>query len=264
MSQEVDYGSEATTGYDEGFGHVSQHFVPFLLRAARLAPGMHVLDVASGTGLAAAGALSAVGPTGSVLATDVSPGVLAQAEQRLSGAPNFSVAVEDGQSLSLPESTFDAVICGLGLMFFPEPARGVSEFRRVLRPGGRVAASVNTSPERSYIGLMYGIIARHVPDFADVYAGMFSLGNEATLRSLFEAEGFRNVEITTETRRFTMPSFDSYFGPFERGGVGIGQGYARVPHELRSAVREELQRGLRDSGGPIELEVEIRFASGQR
>jgi len=72
------------------------------------------------------------------------------ARERLRHVPNISFEVEDGQSLTLPAQSFDAVICGLALMFFPDPLLGLREFHRVLRPGGRLAVSVNTSAERSY------------------------------------------------------------------------------------------------------------------
>jgi ubiquinone/menaquinone biosynthesis C-methylase UbiE len=74
-----------------------------------------------------------------------------RARQRLADLPNTSVVVEDGQSLSFDDGTFDAVLCSLGLMFFRDPARGLSEFNRVLRPGGRAAVSVSTTPERSLL-----------------------------------------------------------------------------------------------------------------
>ena len=137
MAEELAYGDEAAAEYDRAFAHVSGHFVPFLLHAVRLEPGMHVLDIATGTGLAAAAALAAVGSTGSVFAADVSAAMVEQAGRRLGSRPNVSVAVEDGQSLSFADGRFDALICSLGLMFFPDAARGVSEFRRVLRPGAR-------------------------------------------------------------------------------------------------------------------------------
>lgn len=72
------------------------------------------------------------------------------ARARLSEATNIAVTVEDAQALSFSDCSFDAVLCSLGLMFFPYPSRGLSEFRRVLRPGGRAAVSVNTVVEHSY------------------------------------------------------------------------------------------------------------------
>jgi ubiquinone/menaquinone biosynthesis C-methylase UbiE len=58
MAEELTYKNEAAAGYDRAFARVTTHFVPFLLRAAHVAPGMRVLDVATGTGLAAEAALS--------------------------------------------------------------------------------------------------------------------------------------------------------------------------------------------------------------
>lgn len=137
MARELTFRDEAAALYDEAFAHVTAYFMPFLLRAAGVAPGMRVLDIATGTGLSAEAALAAVGPAGHVTAADVSAAMAAKARERLADAPNVSVSVEDGQALSFPDESFDAVLCNLGLMFFPDPVRGLSEFRRVLRPGGR-------------------------------------------------------------------------------------------------------------------------------
>jgi hypothetical protein len=72
------------------------------------------------------------------------------------------------------------------------------------------------------------------------------------------------VESTTEAHRFVLPSFEAYFEPFEQGGASSGQAYVALPEAERWAVREEVRRNLRDTGGPIEIEVEERFASGRR
>jgi hypothetical protein len=80
--------------------------MPFLLRAAHIAPGMHVLDIATGTGLSAEAALAAVGPTGYVMAADVSPAMAEKARERLGKSPNASVSVEDGQALSFADCQF--------------------------------------------------------------------------------------------------------------------------------------------------------------
>jgi SAM-dependent methyltransferase len=224
----------------------------------------HVIDIAAGTGLAAEAAVGIVGPTGHVTAADVSPAMVERARERLGQAKNASVAVEDGQALSFSDRTFDAVICSLGLMFFPDPQGGLSEFHRVLRPGGRAAVSVNTVPKRSYNTRINLAVARYVPSLAEAAARVFSLGDEKKLRSLFEAAGFREVEITTEIHRFALPSFDAYFKPFEQGAGSPGQAFVSLSEDARHAVREEVRRDLGDTGGPIEIEVEYRFGSGRR
>jgi ubiquinone/menaquinone biosynthesis C-methylase UbiE len=238
--------------------------MPFLLRAVHLAPGMRVLDIATGTGLSAEAAHAAVGPTGRVTAADISPAMAAKARARLGKAPNVSVSVEDGQALSFPDESFDAVLCNLGLMFFPDPVRGLSEFRRVLRRGGRVAVSVNTVVERSYNHQINVVISRHVPGLAEAVARTFSLGEASRLRSLFNEAGFADFETDTVKHTFVLPSFDAYYGPFERGGASTGQALAILPEDMRRAVREEVRRDLGGTGGPVELEAEYRIASGRR
>lgn len=86
----------------------------------------------------------------------------------------------------------------------------------------------------------------------------------ARLRQLLESSGFRNIEISRQVHRFRLPSFDAYFGPFERGGASTGQAYLTLPQSVRDTIRKEVQRSLGDTGGPVEIEVEFQFASGQR
>jgi ubiquinone/menaquinone biosynthesis C-methylase UbiE len=198
MAKELAYHDEAAAEYDRAFAHVSSQFLPFLLSAADVAAGMKVLDIATGTGLAAAECLRAVGPTGHVVAADLSEAMVEQAKQRLSTARNITFAVENGQSLSFDDSSFDALICSLGLMFFPDPSRGLSEFLRVLRPGGRAAASVLTVPERSYNGRINAVIAKHLPTISEATARTFALGDAAHLRQLLESAGFQNIEISRQ------------------------------------------------------------------
>ena len=264
MTDELTYKKEAAAGYDRAFAHVTTHFVPFLLHAAHIAPGMRVLDIASGTGLVSEAALGVVGPTGHVIAADHSTAMVEKARERLAKARNASVAVGDGQALSFSDESFDAVVCGFGLMFFLDPLRGLAEFHRVLCPGGRAAVSVNTVPERSFNTRINLAIARHVPSLAGAAARVFSLGDEEKLRSLLEAAGFRDVEIATQTHRFVLPSFNAYFEPVEHGAGAPGQAFVLLPESARHAVREEVRRDVGDTGGPIEVEVEYRFGSGRR
>jgi ubiquinone/menaquinone biosynthesis C-methylase UbiE len=264
MTEELTFKDQAAAEYDRAFAHVTAHFMPFLLQAAHIAPGMRVLDIATGTGLSAEAALAAVGPTGHVVAADVSPAMAEQARERLGKAPNASVSVEDGQALSFADGSFDAVLCNLGLMFFPDPVRGLSEFRRVLRPGGRVAVSVNTVVERSYNHQINVIIARHMPSLAAAVTRTFALGEATRIRSLFDEAGFAEIETRTVRHTFVLPSFEAYYGPFERGGASTGQALAALSEEIRRAVREEVRRDLGDRGGSIEAQAEYRIGTAQR
>ena len=261
---QLTYGAAAAAGYEQAFARISSHFIPLLLRAGRIASGYRVLDVATGTGLAAEAALAIVGATGHVTAADISPQMAERARQRLAGAPNVSVCVEDGQALTFPANAFNTVLCSLGLMFFPDPVRGLAEFRRVLHPGGCAAVSVNTVPERSYNTRIHPIMARYVPSLAPAASRLFSLGDEAELRALHFKAGFHNVEVATASHTFAVPSFDEYFDHVERGWGSAGQVFVSLPEETKRAVREDVRRDVGDTGGSIQIEVELRFASGQK
>ena len=264
MLEELRFKDEAAAEYDRAFAHVTIHFMPFLLRAAQVAPGMRVLDIATGTGLSAEAALAAVGPSGHVTAADVSAAMVEKARARLGKSSNVSVSVEDGQALSFSDESFDAVLCNLGLMFFSDPARGLSEFRRVLRPGRRAAVSVNTVVERSYNHQINVMIARYVPSLAESVTRTFALGEASQLQSLFNEAGFADFVTDTVRHTFVLPSFDAYYGPFERGGGSTGQALAALSEEIRRAVRKEARRDLADTGGPLRVEAEYRIASGRR
>ncbi len=261
--EELSFKYEAAAEYDRAFAHVTMHFMPFLLRAAQVAPGMRVLDIATGTGLSAEAALAAVGPSGHVTAADLSPAMVEKARARLGKSSNVSVSIENGQALSYSDESFDAVLCNLGLMFFPDPVQGLSEFRRVLRAGGRAAVSVNTVVERSYNHQINVMIARYVPSLAESVTRTFALGESSQLQSLFNEAGFADFETDTVRHTFVLPSFDAYYRPFERGGGSTGQALAALPEEIRRTIREEARRDLADTGGPVKAEAEYRIASGR-
>ena len=81
---------------------------------------------------------------------------------------------------------------------------------------------------------------------------------------MFREGGFSQIETGTVRHTFMVPSFDAYYGPFERGGASSGQALAALPDEIRRAVRDEVRRDFGDTGGPIEVEAEYRIASGRR
>lgn len=261
------FSGASAAGYDRGFGSISVQFIPALLRAARIGPGDKVLDVATGTGIAAEVAITAIGPSGSLVATDLSPAMLERARERLALRPNVSFAVGDGQSLNFPDGEFDAVLCAVGLMLFPSPSRGLSEFRRVLHKDGWAAVSVPIVPERTFHTRIDAIIAKYVPEHTVTSARYFSLGNPELLCSRFTEAGFRDVEMFTEVRCYPFSSFATYFKPIEDGQGPTGQAYVALPADIQEVVRENARQQLEGEtspGGPVKVEVELLFGCGRR
>jgi ubiquinone/menaquinone biosynthesis C-methylase UbiE len=251
-------------GYDEFFGQVTRLYIPALLDAARVRAGQSVLDVATGTGAAAEAALAVVGPSGSVVGGDVSPNMLEIARTRLANLP-VRLDQFDAHSLPFADGTFDAVICQLGLMFFDDPARALREFHRVLRPGGRAAASINSTPERSLFLRVGAAIARHVTEKAEIFARPFSLRDADRLHLLFDSAGFREIQVADEIRKIGFASFDDYFSGIEQGATISGQEYVRLPEETRRLVREDVRHGLpaSDANGAFTIEMQLLIGSGR-
>lgn len=173
-----------------------------MLDLARIGPGDHVLDVAAGAGEPAISAAKRVGPTGTVLATDISLTILDYARRAAAaaGLSNVETRVMDGERLELADASFDAVLSRVGLIYFPDQPRALAEIRRVLKPGGRVAAMVYSTPEHNrFFSIPVGIIRRraNLPPPAPGQPGPFSLGGAGVLAEAYRGAGFR--EVATET-----------------------------------------------------------------
>jgi ubiquinone/menaquinone biosynthesis C-methylase UbiE len=251
--------------YDQLFARVTRAFIPALLQAARIEPGHRVLDVATGTGAAAEAAAALVGPNGEVVAGDISTTMLEVARRNLGGT---AVRLEklDGQALPFPAARFDRVICQLGLAFFEDPARGLAEFNRALAPGGRTAVAVNSTPERSLFTRIGTIIGEHVPAKAEQLNRYASIRTTERLHALLADAGFAEVKVHNEVRSFSFGSFDDYFSGTEAGAGISGQEYAKLPQDLRRAVREDVRRAFagKADNQPFVVEMEVLVGSGRK
>ncbi len=174
-----------------------------MLDMAQIGPGSRVLDVAAGAGEQTLQAAARVGPAGTVLATDIAPNILdfAAAEARARRLSQRSTPrCMDGEDLDVPEGTFDAVISRVGLIYFPDQQKALAGMRRALKPGGRVAAIVYTTPENNrFFSIPVSIIRRraNLPPPLPGQPGPFSLGGAGVLEEALRKAGFRDVESRT-------------------------------------------------------------------
>jgi ubiquinone/menaquinone biosynthesis C-methylase UbiE len=252
--------------YDRYLGHWSRLFVPEIIEAAEVATDDRILDVATGPGEAASVALSRVGPSGLVVGADISLGMLQAATMRFADDPRFQPMVADGQALPCADSVFDSVICQLGLMFFPDPARGLGEFRRVLRARGRAVVCVISTRERAPIwGVLAETLSRYLPGQREVLHLSFALADARRLEQLMAAAGFRQISVTPTRRETSFESFDDYWGPIEEGAGSLPQAYHSLPEPARRDVRAQVRAGLAEfeTGGRLVMSLEMVIAAGR-
>jgi ubiquinone/menaquinone biosynthesis C-methylase UbiE len=261
----ADFDSTAET-YDRFMGRWSALWVPALLAAAHVTPNARVLDVAAGTGQASAGAVGLVGPGGRVLTTDVSLPMLRAARARVT-APGTIVAAMDGQRLAVRDESMDAVVSMLGLMFLPDPAAGLAEFRRVLRPGGRTAVAVWAEPERApFPGIVVEVFARHLPALKSALEIAFGLADEDHLETLFRDLDYEDVVVARESRAIKFEGFEDFWDPIEAGGTRAAQAWRELPELTRLAVREEMRARLARFATQswLVMDCEVLITSGRR
>ena len=187
-----------------------------MCRMAGVTTGSRVLDVAAGAGEQTLVIARLVGPSGQVLATDLSPAIvaLARANVAAAGFAQVETRVADGEDLGLAAASFDAVVCRLGLMLFADPLRGLREMHRALRPGGGACTVVFSRPENNpCLTILLSTALKHaglpMPD-PSLPGGLLSLGQPGHLDRLFRSAGFQDVATTALDAVFRMPSVDHY------------------------------------------------------
>jgi ubiquinone/menaquinone biosynthesis C-methylase UbiE len=226
-----------------------------MLDLAGVGPGARVLDIAAGAGEPAITAARRVTPTGSVLATDISPNILDYAAQkaREQGLTNVETRVMDGENLTLPDGSFDAAISRVGLIYFPDQQRALSEVRRVLRPGGRFATMVYSTPDRNaFFSVPVGIIRRRaqLPPPLPGQPGPFSLGGDGVLADVLRRAGFHDVETRVIPSPLRLPTAADCLR-FERESFGaLHQMMTGLSPEERADTWAEIEQALKQYEGP--------------
>ena len=237
-----------------------------MLDAAAITTGSRVLDVAAGAGGQSLAAARRVGPSGSVLVTDISPAILefAAAEAANEGLTTVSTRELDGERLDVDAAAFDAVISRLGLIYLPDQAGALASQHRALRPGGRISAIVYGPADRNgFFSVPVSIIRRRaqLPPPVPGQPGPFSLGGSGVLEAALTQAGFREVGSQLVAAPLRMPHARDCVR-FERESFGaLHQMLAGLTPEERAQAWEEIAaelarfEGSEGFEGPCELLV---------
>ena len=231
-----------------------------MLDLARIQPGQRILDVAAGAGEPAVSAAERVGPGGYVLATDISEGIVELALQvaRERGLKQIETCAMDGEKLDLPDASFDVVLCRLGLMYMPHPVTALCEWRRVLRPGGRVAVAVFSTPDRNSWGALPASIIRkraQLPPPVPGQPGPFSLGTPGVLEGVFRQAGFADPEIRAVPVPHKAASAAEYVRVAREAFGGFNAMMAHLPSQECESVWNEVEDSMRSFESPAEFQV---------
>jgi ubiquinone/menaquinone biosynthesis C-methylase UbiE len=233
-----------------------QPWAEVLLDAVAPPPGAAVLDVASGTGVVARAAARRVGTSGRVVATDISPAMIAfnASHPPEPGSAPIETAVASATELGRSDAEFDVVLCQQGMPFFPDRPGAVREMHRILRPGGLVGIAVWT-PEREVVpfGPMNAVMQELgvPPPFPGAYdQGSYVLTAEQVADLLRDA-GFHDIdshEVELVTRWAGVESLVDAIGGTPFGAVLDGLDPDRQ-RQARRMIAERFAPWATEDGG---------------
>ena len=242
-----------------------------LIGDARLSAGQRVLDLGCGTGYPAILAAQAVGGHGSVIALDLSEGMLAIARRKAkeAGLSNIQFQAEDATTLPFDSASFDAIISRFCLMFLPEIPKAVAEVARVLKSGGYIAAAVWSTPDKNpFIRIPIDVIKRfiEVPAPAPDQPGIFRLAKPKDLLGIMESAGLHGVADEEVAGESLFETAEEYLANIKELAAPLQPLFAR----LTPAQREEAEAGIKQAvnlyqqGGRISLPMAFRIVVARK
>ena len=245
---------QAASGWNAHTAQIREWLQPAteaMLEMAGVRRGARVLDVAAGAGDQTLDIAQRVGRDGYVLATDLSASILefAKGNARRAGYGNVGTLVADGESLQIDEGGFDATVCRLGLMLFPDPRQGLREMYRALKPGGGVCTIVFSRPETNpCVTTLLSTALKHagLPP-RDPYqpGGLLSLGKPGLIDEMFRGAGFKDVATTRMDAPFRLPSAQDYLRFIRTSASPLQQILSKLGAEAADAAWEDMEERLK-------------------
>lgn len=234
------YGGSIPENYERFFvPAIGAPLANDLIETAALRPGERVLDVACGTGVVARLASQPVGAAGTVAGLDINPGMLAVA--RSTTPPGMAIDWHEAgaEAMPLPDASFDAVLCQMGLQFVPDKHAALSEMRRVLAPGGRLILNVPGPTPRLFV-IMGEALARHMGGEAVGFVNhVFSLHDTAEIQNLIGGAGFRDVSVQTDTKSLLLPAPEEFLWQYVHS-TPLAGAVAQVNDERRASLERDV------------------------
>ncbi len=204
----------------------------------------NVLDIATGTGepgLTIAGMVKKGKVTGTDLAEDML--AIAQENAHKNGIANYGTAVADVCALPFNNDSFDAVSCRMGFMFFPDMQMAANEMYRVLKPGGKIAASVWGLPDsNNWVTTIMSVIQKHItlPPPVPGAPGMFRCGKSGFIADIFANAGFKDITEVPVSGRVDYTNFNQYWDMMLDVGAPIVAAMSGANEGTKALIKTEV------------------------
>jgi ubiquinone/menaquinone biosynthesis C-methylase UbiE len=233
----------AAVQYDAVFqGLTAQSILP-LIEAVRSGAGTRLIDLASGPGYVAA---SAAERDASALAIDFSESMVAMGRIR---HPRIELRNGDVEALALPERSFDAAVMAYGLLHLARPDRALAEAFRILRPGGRFAATVWAPPDRAVgFGIILDAVRGHGRLDVPLPSGpaFFRFSDHVEFRRSLEEVGFREVQVREISQAWQLRDAHEFFTTMLLGTVRTAALLAGQDPSQLVAIKAAVTRSCTD------------------
>ncbi len=222
----------------------------WMLRELDPREGDTVLELAAGVGETGFQAAATAGQHGRLITSDFSPAMLDAARRR--GAElevaNVDYRVIDAERIELDDDSVDGVLCRFGYMLMADPGAALTETRRVLRPGGRLALAVWGPPERNpYFGVIaVSLIQRgHIdPPEPPPAPGIFSMAAAERTEALLRGAGFAELRTEEVAVRFVLPDVDEYLSLIADTAGPIALALRCLPDSERASIKAEVEESF--------------------
>jgi len=203
-----------------------------------------ILDVAGGTGEPGL-TIASMLKDGKVSITDLAENMLEIARENATqrGIKNIEIRACDVCELPFDDNTFDAISCRKGFMFFPDMLLAAKEMARVLKPGGRIAASVWNVPEKNFwITAIMGTISRNIelPPLPPGSPGMFRCAEDGFMSDLFSKAGLKNISLYEIAGKLNSKTTDVYWEMMTEIGAPIVAALGSADDAVREKIKTEV------------------------
>ena len=247
--------------YDRHVGRYGADLAAGLIEVAGIRPGHRALDVGSGPGALTRALVDLLGAD-AVAAVDPSEPFVAAVRERLAGV---DVRLASAEALPFADDEFDAALAQLVVNFMADPEQGVAEMRRVVRPGGVVAACVWDYPgEMTLLRAFWDAAAALEPEGVkgrDERTTM-PFGRAGELLDLWRTHGLREVEGGELVVAAEYESFEDLWAPFAAGVAPSGAFATSLDGSRRTDLHDEFRRRLGSPEGPFRLSARAWYAVG--